>query len=94
MAQSEAMVAAFVAAGFAKIHLDPSMGCAGEPEALDDALTAERAVRLARVAEATARREGIPRPTISSARRCRRRAALATRSTTSSRPRPKERARR
>jgi D-tagatose-1,6-bisphosphate aldolase subunit GatZ/KbaZ len=62
MAQSEAMVAAFVAAGFAKIHLDPSMGCAGEPEALDDALTAERAVRLARVAEATARREGIPAP--------------------------------
>jgi D-tagatose-bisphosphate aldolase class II non-catalytic subunit len=56
MAQSEAMVAAFVAAGFTKIHLDPSMGCAGEPEALDDALTAERAVRLARVAEATAKR--------------------------------------
>jgi len=60
MAQSEAMVAAFVAAGFTKIHLDPSMGCAGEPEALDDALTAERAVRLARVAEATAIREGVP----------------------------------
>jgi D-tagatose-1,6-bisphosphate aldolase subunit GatZ/KbaZ len=62
MAESEAMVAAFVAAGFAKIHLDPSMGCAGEPEALDDALTAERAVRLARVAEATAEREGLPAP--------------------------------
>jgi D-tagatose-1,6-bisphosphate aldolase subunit GatZ/KbaZ len=62
MAKSEAMVAAFVAAGFAKIHLDPSMGCAGEPEALDDALTAERAVRLARVAEATATREGTPPP--------------------------------
>jgi len=62
MAESEAMVAAFVAAGFAKIHLDPSMGCAGEPEALDDDLTAERAVRLARVAEATARREGTPAP--------------------------------
>jgi D-tagatose-1,6-bisphosphate aldolase subunit GatZ/KbaZ len=62
MAQSEAMVAAFVAAGFTKIHLDPSMGCAGEPEALDDALTADRAVRLACVAEATAKREGIPAP--------------------------------
>ncbi len=62
MAKSEAMVAAFVAAGFTKIHLDPSMGCAGEPEALDDALTAERAVRLARVAEATAKQEGIPAP--------------------------------
>lgn len=62
MAKSEAMVAAFVAAGFAKIHLDPSMGCAGEPEALDDDLTAERAVCLARVAEATATQEGIPAP--------------------------------
>ena len=62
MAKSEAMVAAFVAAGFTKIHLDPSMGCAGEPTALDDGLTAERAVRLARVAEATASREGIPAP--------------------------------
>src|SRR5450432_1837244 len=62
MAKSEAMVAAFVAAGFRKIHLDPSMGCAGEPEALDDELTAHRAVRLARVAEATARNKGLPAP--------------------------------
>lgn len=62
MAESEAMVAAFVGAGFAKIHLDPSMGCAGEPEALDDDLTAARAVRLARVAEATAERDGRPAP--------------------------------
>jgi D-tagatose-1,6-bisphosphate aldolase subunit GatZ/KbaZ len=62
MAKSEAMVAAFVAAGFTKIHLDPSMGCAGEPEALDDDLTAERAVRLARVAEATAKQEGLGAP--------------------------------
>ena len=29
--KAEAMVAAYVAAGFAKIHLDCSMGCAGEP---------------------------------------------------------------
>lgn len=62
MAKSEAMVAAFVAAGFNKLHLDPSMGCAGEPEALDDALTAQRAVRLARVAETTARDAGQPAP--------------------------------
>jgi D-tagatose 6-phosphate 4-epimerase len=62
MAKSEAMVAAFVAAGFAKIHLDPSMGCAGEPEALDDELTARRAVRLARVAEATAASMGLAAP--------------------------------
>ena len=62
MAKSEAMVAAFVAAGFTKIHLDPSMGCAGEPEALDAALTAERAVRLACVAEATAKHQGVGAP--------------------------------
>src|SRR5271165_3720057 len=35
LAQADEMVAAFVAAGFSKIHLDASMGCAGEPEALD-----------------------------------------------------------
>ena len=52
MARAEAMVAAFVAAGFRKLHLDTSMGCAGEPAALPDALTAERAVRLAKVAQA------------------------------------------
>ena len=62
MAKSEAMIAAFVAAGFTKIHLDPSMGCAGEPDALDDALTAKRAVRLARVAEATAKQAGLSAP--------------------------------
>jgi D-tagatose 6-phosphate 4-epimerase len=58
LAKSEAMIAAFVEAGFSKIHLDPSMGCAGEPEALDDETTATRAARLARVAEATARDKG------------------------------------
>lgn len=62
MAEAEAMVAAYVAAGFRKIHLDASMGCAGEPEALDDETTAARAVRLATVAEATARRHGLPAP--------------------------------
>ena len=31
MARAEAMVAAYVEAGFGKIHLDASMGCAGEP---------------------------------------------------------------
>jgi D-tagatose-1,6-bisphosphate aldolase subunit GatZ/KbaZ len=51
MRRAEAMVAAYVAAGFRKIHLDCSMGCAGEPAALDDDTTATRAVRLAAVAE-------------------------------------------
>jgi D-tagatose-1,6-bisphosphate aldolase subunit GatZ/KbaZ len=58
MAEAEAMVAAYVAAGFRKIHLDCSMGCAGEPAALDDATTAGRAVRLAGVAERVAREAG------------------------------------
>lgn len=58
MARAEAMVAAYVEAGFEKLHLDTSMGCAGEPAALDDEVTAERAARLARVAEDTARRIG------------------------------------
>ncbi|NBZ87161.1 class II D-tagatose-bisphosphate aldolase, non-catalytic subunit [Stagnihabitans tardus] len=52
MARAEAMVAAYAAAGFTKIHLDCSMGCAGEPEALPDEVTATRAARLAKVAEA------------------------------------------
>lgn len=58
MAEAEAMVEAYVAAGFRKIHLDASMGCLGEPAALDDETTAGRAVRLATVAEATAARVG------------------------------------
>ncbi|MEX6507566.1 D-tagatose-bisphosphate aldolase, class II, non-catalytic subunit [Jiella sp. M17.18] len=52
MAKAEAMIAAFAAAGFTKIHLDTSMGCAGETVALDDRTTAERAARLAAVCEA------------------------------------------
>ncbi len=54
MAKAEAMMASYVKAGFTKIHLDASMGCKGEPEALDDETTARRAVRLTRVAEKTA----------------------------------------
>jgi len=51
MRRAEAMVAAYVAAGFRKIHLDCSMGCMGEPAALDDDTAAARAVRLATIAE-------------------------------------------
>jgi len=54
LARAEAMVAAYVAAGYEKIHIDTSMGCQGEPEHLPDAVTAERAARLAVVAEAAA----------------------------------------
>jgi D-tagatose-1,6-bisphosphate aldolase subunit GatZ/KbaZ len=48
------MIGAFAAAGFAKLHLDTSMGCAGEPPALADATTAERAARLAAAGERAA----------------------------------------
>ena len=58
MAKAEDMVTAYVRAGFRKLHLDTSMGCAGEPEALDDATTAERAVRLAQAAERAALEAG------------------------------------
>ena len=51
MAKAEVMIAGFAAAGFTKLHLDTSMGCAGEPVALPDETTAERAARLAVIAE-------------------------------------------
>ena len=62
MKRAEAMVAAYVEAGFAKIHLDASMGCLGEPAALGDEVVAERAARLAAVAEKTAERSGSEPP--------------------------------
>lgn len=62
MARAEQMVSAYVAAGFRKIHLDTSMGCAGEPIALADDVTAARAARLARVAEEQAAESGTAAP--------------------------------
>lgn len=62
MDKARAMVADYVAAGFGKIHLDASMGCAGEPAALDDEATAARAVSLAAVAERAARDADLPPP--------------------------------
>lgn len=58
MDKAEAMVTAYVWAGFSKIHLDASMGCAGEPAALDDETIATRAARLAKAAEKAARAAG------------------------------------
>lgn len=52
--RAEALVAAYVRAGFVKIHLDCSMACAGDPVPLPGALVAERAARLARAAEKAA----------------------------------------
>jgi len=51
MAKAEMMVAAYVLAGFRKIHLDCSMSCAGDPAPLPEAEVVRRAVRLAKAAE-------------------------------------------
>lgn len=51
MAKAEVMVADYVRAGFAKIHLDCSMSCADDPVPLPERTIAERAARLCRAAE-------------------------------------------
>jgi D-tagatose-1,6-bisphosphate aldolase subunit GatZ/KbaZ len=51
MQRAKAMIEAYARAGFAKLHLDTSMGCAGERAALADEVAAERAAALAKVAE-------------------------------------------
>ncbi|WP_323989846.1 D-tagatose-bisphosphate aldolase, class II, non-catalytic subunit [Nguyenibacter sp. L1] len=51
MARAGDMIAAYVRAGFRKLHLDASMGCRGEPPHLPDAIVAQRAARLAARAE-------------------------------------------
>ena len=55
---AEELVAAYVEAGYTKIHLDCSMACAGDPDPLGDDLVAERAARLMRVAQDAAARAG------------------------------------
>jgi D-tagatose-bisphosphate aldolase class II non-catalytic subunit len=62
LSRAETMIAAYVDAGFRKIHLDTSMGCAGEPEALADDVTAKRAARLARVSEDRAALSNLAKP--------------------------------
>ncbi|PSW22168.1 tagatose-bisphosphate aldolase subunit KbaZ [Photobacterium sanctipauli] len=54
MAKADDLIAAYVAAGFKKIHLDCSMSCQGEPVPLSDEVVAARAARLAVIAEKTA----------------------------------------
>lgn len=46
-----AMISAFAAAGFSKLHLDASMSCGGDPSTLESAEIAGRAVRLSEAAE-------------------------------------------
>lgn len=50
MDKAHKMVADYAAAGFTKIHLDCSEGCAGEPAQLPDATTATRSAALATTA--------------------------------------------
>lgn len=49
------MIAAYAEAGFVKLHLDASMGCAGEASHLPDDIVAMRAVMMAQRAEAHAK---------------------------------------
>ena len=54
MEHAIAMVSAYAAAGFTKIHLDASMSCAGDPVPLSDEEVASRSVKLCTAAEAAA----------------------------------------
>jgi D-tagatose-1,6-bisphosphate aldolase subunit GatZ/KbaZ len=58
MTKADTLIAAYVEAGFAKIHLDCSMSCADDPNVLDDEIVARRAARLMQVAEDCAHRKG------------------------------------
>lgn len=62
MAHARELIAAYVAAGFHKIHLDCSMSCADDPTPLPDEIVAARSAELARIAERTARDAGLPPP--------------------------------
>lgn len=55
MANADDLIKSYVAAGFTKIHLDCSMSCEDDPVPLTDAIVAERAARLAKIAEQTCR---------------------------------------
>ena len=57
MKNADDLIEAYVDAGFTKIHLDCSMPCADDPTPLGDDIVAERAARLARVAEEVATRD-------------------------------------
>jgi D-tagatose-1,6-bisphosphate aldolase subunit GatZ/KbaZ len=64
MAKASVMIDAYARAGFTKLHLDTSMGCAGEPVALSDNITAERAARLAAVVEGAIEGAAAPAPVV------------------------------
>ncbi|MCL2594163.1 MAG: D-tagatose-bisphosphate aldolase, class II, non-catalytic subunit [Promicromonosporaceae bacterium] len=59
MAKALDLVAAYVKAGYEKIHLDCSMACADDTLPLSDEVVAERAAAMLAVAEQTAREAGL-----------------------------------
>jgi len=59
MAKALDLVAAYVAAGYQKIHLDCSMPCADDTLPLSDEVVAERAARMLEVAEKTVREQNL-----------------------------------
>ena len=62
MAHARTMVAAYVEAGFTKLHLDCSMRCIDDPELLSEHTIAERAADLASISETVARDSGVSAP--------------------------------
>ncbi len=62
MAEAEVLIAAYVEAGYSKIHLDCSMSCADDPAVLSDDVVAARSARLLQVAERAAHRLAIESP--------------------------------
>ncbi|TGQ11485.1 MULTISPECIES: D-tagatose-bisphosphate aldolase, class II, non-catalytic subunit [unclassified Mesorhizobium] len=62
MRKAAAMIDAYAAAGFTKLHLDTSMACADDPVPLPDETIAARAAELAKVAEAAVARTGGEKP--------------------------------
>ena len=60
IAAATTMVEGYVRAGFTKVHLDASMACADDPQALSDELIAARAADLCQAAESVADRASTP----------------------------------
>jgi D-tagatose-1,6-bisphosphate aldolase subunit GatZ/KbaZ len=58
MPKADDLVAAYAAAGYAKLHIDCSMRLDGDPTPLPDAVVAERAARLIAIAEANRPADG------------------------------------
>ena len=60
IAAAKAMVEGYVRAGFTKVHLDASMACADDPQALSDEVVAARAADLCQAAQSVANSASAP----------------------------------